>query len=234
MGAHPRKHGFTLIELLVVIAIIGILAALLLPTLQKARERARQTRCMVNLKEIYRAMQEYANDHEGTICPYYGRGSGGCTWEELLKPYTKGGPDSGYYRQTQGGKWEYYNYMLFYCPTRFTMGQKFGISGYQTNYAVNAAQMGIADEDPDPWNPNTTANPTPLRKFSDFKYADEIGMIFEFEGWVFNGAASAPLKAGDPLEFVHNGHTNILMLGGSVKSFKENPNVKLPIYLTDP
>jgi len=92
-----KRNGFTLIELLVVIAIIAILAAILFPVFAKAREKARQTTCASNLKQLALAVIQYTQDYDetppcGMTLPvvagngYYYFGVG---WGGQIYPYVK-------------------------------------------------------------------------------------------------------------------------------------------------
>jgi prepilin-type N-terminal cleavage/methylation domain-containing protein len=84
--------GFTLIELLVVIAIIAILAAILFPVFAKAREKARQTSCISNLKQIGLAVMQYIQDYDErypTVRTWVNGVNKGYEWRMSIQPYIK-------------------------------------------------------------------------------------------------------------------------------------------------
>jgi len=93
------RKGFTLIELLVVIAIIAILAAILFPVFSRAREKARQSNCLSNTKQLVMGILMYAQDYDESI-PWNTYGTGpDYTWRNCIRPYVK-------------------NTQLFFCPSK--------------------------------------------------------------------------------------------------------------------
>ena len=126
------RSGFTLIELLVVIAIIAILAAILFPVFARAREKARQTSCLSNVKELSLGIAMYTQDYDETL-PYaalwepYNNGAGPLHWwEDMIFPYTK-------------------NQQIYLCPS----GTPFGIWYPMANCA--AFSPAVSDYDTCDW-----------------------------------------------------------------------------------
>ena len=116
------KKGFTLIELLVVIAIIAILAAILFPVFAKVREKARQTSCLSNEKQLGLAFIQYAQDYDETF-PVDTNGGFNNGWAGEIYPYAK---STG----------------VFACPDDPTRPSEAGV--YPLSYAMNTNLMEAA------------------------------------------------------------------------------------------
>lgn len=108
----PNRKGFTLIELLVVIALIAILAALLFPVFAQAKERARQTRCLNNLRQLTAALQQYVGNYNGVVPPISPYNfSNVANWCGTYESFGKTDP-------LTGSLWPYTrNLAIYLCPS---------------------------------------------------------------------------------------------------------------------
>lgn len=131
-----RTSGFTLIELLVVIAIIAILAAILFPVFARARENARRTSCLSNLKQIGLGIMQYSQDYDEKLVAY------GYSYNNT--PYAASNPSPA----ATNYKWmdAIYPYVkseqVFNCPSMASDAQNYRYGGPNGGTAVTANQYG--------------------------------------------------------------------------------------------
>jgi len=198
------RRGFTLIELLVVIAIIAILASILFPVFARAREKARQTSCLSNLKQLVLGANMYAQDYDEGLP----RGAhdvngdsswsaGDMSWRVMVLPYVK-------------------NVQIFQCPSKKMTSSPFDGTlldgGQNAGYAINhthSASGGVT---------------SPSYGVSLGQAEDDASVVLLWEGTgpvSIGDSDNAPGKVrADEAATRHNGGQNCGFMDGHAKWMK--------------
>lgn len=116
-----KRRGFTLIELLVVIAIIAILAAILFPVFARAREKARQSSCLSNMKQLGLGMLMYAQDYDELLA-MYAPSTYAYNWFNSIAPYIK-------------------NDQIFKCPSAAQFVRAYGVNYPHVSWVGGASPL---------------------------------------------------------------------------------------------
>jgi len=231
-----KIKAFTLIELLVVIAIIAILTAILFPVFAKVREKARQTSCASNLKQIGLALIQYNQDYDELLAPcYYNTPASdpdprSISWMSMIYPYTK-------------------SLQVFSCPSatathpgplQINPNHPGELMGSSTDYAINAAYFDAGGAMGPAALPSTgersTTDADVVNPSQTVWVVDDInsaGDAYFFFGWddgfhepqVVNGPKGNRMLVRQPagpsyggIEERHTGRVNTLWCDGHVKT----------------
>lgn len=197
-----RSKGFTLIELLVVIAIIAILAAILFPVFAKAREKARQTSCLSNIKQLSLAMLQYLQDYDDTFPAAIPGNSP--IWPHQIYPYVD-------------------NWQVYKCPSNGLWRTGSTVWDGQTypdglpNYCFTELL----------WDGRQAGTPVPLatvrRPAEKYMCFDANSLIFGSAGGMLTATECADWSCGTKVESTHlwavphNGGVNIGFVDGHAK-----------------
>ncbi len=218
-----NRRGFTLIELLVVIAIIAILAAILFPVFAQAREKARQTSCLSNLKQNALAMLMYAQDYDEAfpLAYYYDTGfSQEWAWDahvDYLTGVAEAGLIGPYTRNQQ----------LNQCPSfrAVSWGRPY------TGYAYNTSYIGGGQFE----GPGYTIRPA--ARLGEVQSPSETVLLADSAYWdtlLVNGIAGnnylrSPQDpynyVGPNVHFRHNGTANVAYCDGHAKAANRKCNI---------
>ncbi len=186
-----RRRGFTLIELLVVIAIIAILAAILFPVFARAREKARQTSCLSNAKQLALSQLMYVQDYDEMFCP------NATSVADYVLP-------DGVTHWTGGAMlWMYYmmpyvrNSQVFTCPSDSSpwSPSAYGSSSYGKNYRLHLRALASIDA------PSTTI------------MLNDCG--YYLSDWDTRTGGDSDNAA--PPSIIHNGGANLAFVDGHAK-----------------
>lgn len=198
-----RRKGFTLIELLVVIAIIAILAAILFPVFARAREKARQTSCLSNIKQITLGALMYAQDYDESV-PESLDSQQARYWYQVIMPYVM-------------------NEQVFVCPS--TTSTSLGWNSF--NYGVvnqTSGYRGSTRSFTHPDGHTVSGRSTPIRmaevtRPSETAYvSDAQNFVTDVQFWTHGGSPYD--DHGGAWYYVdgrHNGGANVGFYDGHAK-----------------